>query len=159
MAEAKKILKVLQDQLQIQTRHIRLLEAQQCALLACDRPRFCELQEEHASLLALLEKQEAARCAVMCDQAGNTVSLSKLLEGIPQNDHRNILAVSDSLKSALDRVRLLGQQNQQMIQNELEYLAFTLDLFMEAGRKADNTHAYGGSRPTVGTRMFLDRRA
>ena len=160
MADAKKILKVLQDELKLQNRHLRLLEAQHSALLACDRPRFCGLKEEHALMLSLLESQEAIRCSVMRDEAGNTVSLSALLREIPQISHRNILAVSQELKRILGRVQVLGQQNQKMIQNELEYIAFTLDLFVEAGRKADVSYAnYGGRRPTVGTRMFLDRLA
>ena len=45
----KHILKALRDELALQTRHLKLLESQQLALLACDRARFAALQEDYAA--------------------------------------------------------------------------------------------------------------
>jgi len=48
------------------------------------------------------------------------------------------------------------QRNEMLIRNELNYLAFSLDLFVEAGRAAGQS--YGGGA-MLGARMGLDRRA
>ena len=153
MPATKQILKVLRDELALQTRHCRLLEAQEQALLVCDRARFASLQEEHAEILSALEAQDAARRAALTNDDGETLTLSALRETIPA---KSLRALEDGLRRTLDRVQALTRRNQRLIKNELEYLAFTLDLFVEAGRSADN--GYGGGGRLIG-RLLLDRRA
>ena len=153
MPETKQILKVLRDELALQTRHCRLLEAQEQALLACDRARFEALQEDHAKMLAALEAQDAARRAVLTDEAGEAMTLSALRETIPAKSLRTL---EDGLRRTLERVQTLTCRNRTLIKNELDYLAFTLDLFVEAGRSADTGYG-GGARPLA--RLLLDRRA
>ncbi len=69
---------MLRDELALQTRHCKLLEAQEQALLACDRERFAALQDEHARMLAALEAQDAARRAALTDEEGQPLTLSAL---------------------------------------------------------------------------------
>ena len=152
----KLILQVLRDELALQTRHRKLLEAQEQALLACDRGRFAALQEEHCRLLPLLEAQDVARRAALTDETGGALTLSALRERLPVESLRGLPALEEGLRRTLDRVQALTRSNQKLIQNELNYLAFTLDLFVEAGRMADN--GYGGGRRPIG-RLLLDRRA
>ena len=156
MADARQILKVLRDELALQTRHCKLLEAQEQALLACDRARFFRLQEEHADMLAALEAQDAARRAALTDDAGGPLTLSALKEAAPAPALRGLPALEDGLRPTLERVQTLTRRNKTLIQNQLDYLAFTLDLFLEAGRSADN--GYGGAGRHTG-RLLLDRRA
>ena len=153
MPETKQILKVLRDELALQTRHCRLLEAQEQALLACNRVRFAALQDEHAQMLAALEIQDAARCAVLINDNGEALTLSALKETIPAKSLRTL---EEGLRRTLERVQTLTRCNQMLIKNELNYFAFTLDLFVEAGRAADNGYG-GGARPLA--RLLLDRRA
>lgn len=153
MPETKQILKVLRDELALQTRHCRLLEAQEQALLACDRHQFAALQEEHAQMLAALEAQDAARRAALTNEEGEALTLSALKETLPAKSLRTL---EDGLRRTLDRVQTLTRRNQMLIKNEMDYLAFTLDLFVEAGRSADN--GYGGGGRLTG-RLLLDRRA
>jgi hypothetical protein len=156
MTDTKQILQVLRDELALQTRHRKLLEAQEQALLTCDRARFAALQEEHCAMLAALEAQDDARRAALADEAGAPLTVSALKEMLPADSLRGLPALEDGLQRTLDRVQALTRSNQKLIQNELNYLAFTLDLFVEAGRTADN--GYGGSGRMTG-RLRLDRRA
>ncbi len=156
MTDTKRILQVLRDELALQTRHCKLLEAQEQALLACNRARFAALQEEHCGMLTILEAQDAARRAALTDEAGAALTLSALKEMLPATSLRGLPALEDGLRRTLGRVQALTRSNQKLIQNELNYLAFTLDLFVEAGRTADN--GYGGGGRMAG-RLLLDRRA
>ena len=88
----------------------------------------------------------------MQDAEGNALTLSALLEGLPGKEQGTLAAVRQDLRQTLERVQTLSCQNQQLIQNELEYIAFTLDLFVEAGRRAES--AYGG-RGALGGRLLL----
>jgi hypothetical protein len=158
MPDTKKILKALRDELTLQTRHRKLLEAQEQALLTCNRTRFATLQEEYVELLLLLEAQDTARKSVLIDDKGEPLTLSMLKEFLPPNRLRDL---EEGLRRTLEQVQTLTCRNQILIQNELKYLAFTLDLFVEAGRNADT--GYGPqSRDRSGWqtgRLLLDRRA
>jgi hypothetical protein len=156
MLDKKKVNKILKDELALQTRHCKLLEAQQRALISCDRRRFTGMQEEYALMLTLLDSQEAMRNAAMEDDDGHVWSLSTLIEELPDKDRRPLDMLRNNLKRTTERNQALGQQNQKLIQNELEYIAFTLDLFVEAGRKAETDYT---GRISGTARMLLDRRA
>ena len=158
MTDTQQILKVLRDELTLQTRHCKLLEAQEQALLACDRERFTVLQVEHAEMLPALEAQDALLRETLRGEDGDLLTLSALKEILPPNSLRGL---EDRLRQTLERVQTLSSRNQTLIQNELKYLAFTLDLFVEAGRNADigygpKGRSYNGR---LTGRMLLDRRA
>jgi len=153
MPDTKHILKVLRDELLLQTRHCKLLEAQEQALLACDRDRFTALQLEYARMLLELETQDAARRAALTDEQGNSLSFTGLKKLIPA---LSLTTLEDGLRRVMERIHILTQRNKTLIQNELDYFAFTLDLFVEAGRSAQT--GYGGSGRLMG-RLMLDRRA
>ena len=156
MPEPKKILQVLRNELALQTRHCALLEAQEKALLACDRAQFSTLQTEHARMLMELQAQDAERRAALRNDEGTALTISDLKKQTPALGLPGLAALEESLRRTLDRVQALMRRNQILIQNELDYLAFTLDLFVEAGRSADNR--YGGGRQMAG-RLLLDRQA
>jgi hypothetical protein len=155
MPNAANILKVLRDELALQSRHCKLLEAQEAALMSCDRAQFFHLQSEHTRLLPLLEAQQEARQAILRDDEGQPCTLSVLIESCPDASRRALTGAGESLRVILGRIQLLSARNQQLVENELKYLAFTLELFVEAGRSADR--GYGGRMP--GSRLLLDRRA
>jgi hypothetical protein len=153
MPDPQRILKLLRDELDLQRRHCKLLEAQQNALLVCDRPRFCGMRAEQDLMLALLAAQQTVREAELEDGNGNVVGITALIEQLPARQRRAYELVVDSLLSVAGRVQELSIQNKKLIENEMAYIAFALDLFVEAGRKARTV--YGGSfRP----RLLLDRR-
>ncbi|MBV9850803.1 MAG: flagellar protein FlgN [Armatimonadetes bacterium] len=155
MTDATQLARLLREELRLQTRHCKLLEAQQRALIACDRNTFCGLQDEYAQLLVHLEATTQARQEAMQDEQGKAVPLAALMEGLPARQQTLLAGVRDNLRRTLERAQELCRRNQQLIQNELAYIAFSLDLFVEAGRRADLR--YGGSR--CGGRKMLDRRA
>ena len=154
MTEPKKILQTLRAELTLQTRHCRLLEAQEQALLLCDRAQFTSLQTAYVQLLPELEAQDAECRAVLQDDAGAALTLSALKDFVPAGSLPGLPALENSLRRVLDRVQTLTRRNLELIQNELDYLAFTLDLFVEAGRCTDN--GYGGRGRQIG-RLLLDR--
>ena len=156
----KLILKTLRDELALQTRHARLLESQQLALLACDRARFTALQDEYALVLVQLEAQDTARRAALTDENEEPIALPALKEECSERNKTTLQALEDSLRRTLDQVQGLTRRNQTLIQNELNYLAFSLDLFVEAGRSADSGYGKnGGSRGRLSSLLLLDRRA
>ena len=158
----KQILKVLRDELALQTRHLKLLESQQLALLACDRVRFTALQEEYALVLVQLEAQDTARRAAMVDEDGEPLMLSVLKTQCAERNQAVLQALEDSLRQTLDQVQVLTKRNGTLIQNELDYLAFSLDLFVEAGRSADNGYGTNRVQSRAGraaSLLLLDRRA
>lgn len=158
----KQILKVLREELALQTRHLKLLESQQLALLACDRVRFTTLQDDYAVVLVQLEAQDTGRRAVLVGEDRQPLTLS-LLKALCSERTQSILqTLEDSLRRTLDQVQLLTKRNQTLIQNELDYLAFSLDLFVEAGRSADNGYGTNCVRNRAGraaSLLMLDRRA
>lgn len=153
MRDTNQLARLLREELKLQTRHCKLLEAQQRALIACDRARFCVLQDEYTALLALLDGQAKKRQEMMRDEAGEPVTLSACMEGLSARQQATLAGIRDELKRTLERAQGLCGRNQRLIQNELNYIAFSLDLFVEAGRRADVN--YGGSR--WGGRKLLDR--
>jgi len=156
----KVILKALRDELALQTRHARLLESQQLALLACDRVRFTALQDEYALVLVQLEAQDTARRAALTGEDGEQVLLSALKEQSTERNRATLQSLEDNLRRTLDQVQGLTRRNQTLIQNELTYLAFSLDLFVEAGRSADSGYgAHRGGSGRVSSLLLLDRRA
>ena len=158
----KQILKVLREELALQTRHLKLLESQQLALLACDRVRFTALQDDYAVVLVQLEAQDTGRRAVLVGEDRQPLTLS-LLKALCSERTQSILqTLEDSLRCTLDQAQLLTKRNQTLIQNELDYLAFSLDLFVEAGRSADNGYGANCVRNRAGraaSLLMLDRRA
>ncbi len=159
MPDAKHILQVLRDELALQMRHCKLLEAQEQALLACDRARFTALQDDYASVLVALEAQDAARRNALADESG-PLTLSQLREAVPVESRRGLDTLGDGLTQTVERIQTLSRRNKTLIQNELDYFAFTLDLFVEAGRSIDTGYGPGGGRSGHLTgRLMLDRRA
>ena len=154
--DIKGIIKALRDELALQTRHCKLLEAQERALLACDRVKVCALQEEHAQLVVQLAAQDEARREALQDNTGKALTFSALKADASEPVVRALETLEGSLRPLLQKVQALTSRNQILIQNELEYFAFSLDLFVEAGRAACS--GYGGYG-SLGSRILLDRRA
>ena len=160
--QIKTVLKALRDELALQTRHEKLLQDQQLALLACDRVRFTALQDEYALVLVQLEAQDTARRAALTDENGEPALLSALKERCGERNKATLQALEDSLRRTLDQVQGLTRRNQTLIQNELNYLTFSLDLFVEAGRSAGCGYGAargGGSGGRISSLLLLDRRA
>ncbi len=161
MPDTKNVMKVLRDELTLQKRHCKLLEAQKQALLACDRDRFIALHTEYKKMLPALEARDGACRAALTDEQGNSLTLSAIQSAAPAGSRAALAALKDDLHETITQVQNLARRNQTLIQNELDYFAFTLDLFVEAGRSAD--HGYGPNRHAgqgrLTGRLFLDRRA
>ena len=152
MTDAKKLTEVLRQELALQNRYCKLLEAQKRALLACDRVSFSKLVPEQEAVAETLGMQETRRRATFQSEVGEPMTISALIKDLPEGAKRPVNALRNDLRKVLDKVAVLSQQNQVLIENELGYISFALDLFVDAGRKADS---YGGSRG--GRRLFLDR--
>lgn len=156
MIDETQIAELLRSELAIQTRHCKILEAQERALLAGDRTRFIAIQQEYASLVERLKVQGDARITMLQDEDGQPVTLNALLDELPEADQKPLVDLRDRVHACLDRAQRLCQRNEKLITNELRYIAFALDLFVEAGRRADDS--YGG-RGRFARRRMLDRQA
>ena len=155
MTDVLRLTRLLREELALQNRHCRLLEAQQRTLIACDRDRFCALQDEYAALVERLEAQCAARDRILRDAQGQPMTVTALIDTLPEVKRPLLLALRDDLARVLEQARDLCRRNQTLIQNELNFMAFSLDLFVEAGRRADASYGGGGWV----RRKLLDRTA
>lgn len=153
MIDPQALLKALRLHWALHQRHCKLLKAQQSALLACDREKFCALQPEHDLLVQQVQQQEEALRVLIQGGAGSAATLSAQLACLPERTRRPLQAVQSGLLRTLQETRALSERNAQLIQNELHYLDYTLDLFIDAGRAADA--GYGGRGPMRG-RLLLD---
>jgi len=158
MPDTQTLISILKQEQILRLRHCKLLEAQGRALLACDRARFGKLEPDHADLLVQMAAQETARQSALTDEDGEMQTLSAILEEMEENSRarRTLTMLRDTLRETIERSRILMQRNEMLIRNELNYLAFSLDLFVEAGRAAGQS--YGGGA-ILGPRLGLDRRA
>lgn len=158
MPDTQTLISILKQEQILRLRHCKLLEAQGRALLACDRARFGKLESDHADLLVQMAAQETARQSALTDEGGEAQTLSAILEEMEENSRarRTLTMLRDTLRETVERSRTLMQRNEMLIRNELNYLAFSLDLFVEAGRTAGQS--YGGGA-TLSPRLGLDRRA
>lgn len=158
MTDPKTLTTILKRELALRTRHCQLLEAQGRALLACDRARFTALEPGLADMLAQMQAQETARRAALTDDNGDPLTLSALLEQMEPDSRAwgTLTSLRDSLRETIERSQTLMQRNEMLIRSELSFLAFSLDLFVEAGRAAGQGYS-GGTR--LGGRLGLDRLA
>lgn len=156
MTSEQKLIKNLRQELSLQSKHRQLLEAQGSALEACDRERFAAMQAAHADLLARLQALGQERMEMMCDEDGNACPLSTLLEHVSSRGRKTLEGLRATLGAVLAGNRDLSARNQKLIDNELKYIAFMLDLFVEAGRSAEAGYGAGSG---IGRRLLLDRRA
>ena len=106
-------------------------------------------------MLGQLEMQDQARRAALTTPDG-PVTIASIIKAAEGQSQRILSQLRGDLGRLLERVQALSHQNEQLLQNELDYIAFTLDLVVEAGRKGDSP--YGGGVALAG-RMGLDRRA
>ena len=92
----------------------------------------------------------------MQDEMGQMCSLSALLTNVSPRDRRALETLRAALGKTLSQVQELSTRNRGLINNELKYIAFMLDLYVEAGRSAEAGYGIGGG---MGRRLLLDRRA
>lgn len=158
MSDTQTLIALLKQEQILRMRHCQLLEAQQRALLACDRARFARLEPDHADLLVQLASQETMRRTALSDDDGEPITLSAVLEQMDETSRacRTLTTLRDKLRETIERSRTLMLRNEMLIRNELNFLAFSLDLFVEAGRATGQS--YGGGA-FLGGRLGLDRRA
>ena len=154
--DEKKIVKVLQDELTLQLAHRRLLSAQEKALIQCNRPRFCELQAEYVKLVADLERQQTMRESLLVDRLGMPCTFGDISAQLSDRARPIFDRLRTELAKTIQSIRQMTERNQRLIQNELDYITFTLDLFVDIGRNTSNKY-YGFA--STGGRMLLDRRA
>lgn len=158
MPDPQTIIMVLKQEQALRTRHCQVLEAQGRALMLCDRMRFAALETDHAALLVHLQMQDAARRSALADDAGEPVTVADVLAQMDESHraHRTLTALRHALGALAERSRTLMQRNEMLIRSELSYLAFSLDLFVEAGRASGQSY---GSGMLTGGRLGLDQRA
>ena len=84
---------------------------------------------------------------------GQPVKLSDLLPTMPQRLRDAAVELREELKRVVADVTRISDENQTLIENELGYISFMMDSYVDASRKADK---YAGLRS--GRRLMLDKR-
>lgn len=149
MDTSKDVIKLLKGELALQKRHIKLLQAQNEALVACDRPRFFQLFEGYSAFLKELEVHAGTR-----DKALGGVPLASITAQWPDEDSGQAKKLSDEIRKALARAREVSAQNQKLISRELTYIDFLLNLYVEAGRRSASYANSGEFAPAIGNRLI-----
>lgn len=146
---SKEVIKLLKGELSLQKRHIKLLQAQNEALIACDRPRFFQLFQGYSEFLKELEQHAAKR-----DTALAGTPLASLTAEWPDEDAGQAKKISDDIRDALARAKEISAQNQKLISRELTYIDFLLNLYVEAGRRSASYANSGEFAPAIGNRLI-----
>jgi len=149
MYDSKNIIKILKSELSLQKRHIKLLKAQNEALIACDRPRFFQLFEGYSGFLTQLQQHAQKREASL---AGTT--LTEAAAGWPAEESAQAKKLSEEIKQALEQAKEISAQNQKLIARELTYIDFLLNLYVEAGRRSASYAHSGEFAPAIGNRLI-----
>lgn len=153
MIDHNQLANFMRQELALHSRHCKLLEEQQQALLACNRSQFCSLQPSYAALMERFEAQTAQRKEFLKNQDGEVATLYSLIESVSEQNQSVLHLLYQRLKYLIEMTQMLCRRNIELIQRELNYFTFSLDTLVEAGRQADMS--YGGSRQS--RRMFVDR--
>lgn len=149
MHSGKDTIKLLREELGLQKRHVKLLQAQNEALVACDRPRFFQLFEEYSRFLVELERHSVRR-----NKALGGLSLVEASAEWPDDEAGQAKKVSGEIKRALERAKEISAQNQKLISRELTYIDFLLNLYVEAGRRSASYANSGEFAPAIGNRLI-----
>ena len=149
MYTSKEVIKLLKGELALQKRHIKLLQAQNEALIACDRPRFFQLFEGYSAFLKELEQHAAKR-----DTALAGAPLAGLTDEWPDEDSAQAKKLSEEIRNALFLAKEISARNQKLISRELTYIDFLLNLYVEAGRRSASYANSGEFAPAIGNRLI-----
>jgi hypothetical protein len=128
--EWRVILRHLAAEITLQRIHVKLLSAQRMALVQRDHEGFVGLQPEHGSCLADLSSQAEERRRLLRGR-----SMAAVFASWPEAEQTKAKALARQLRQLLKEARMLCAQNAAMINNELRYADFLLDIFVKAGRK------------------------
>ena len=153
MTDSYKIIDTMRRELALQRRYLKLLDLQKTSLLACDRKKFTELQPEQETIVATLAANQDLRQKLFRMSDGQPVKLSDLLPTMPQRLRDAAVELREELKRVVADVTRISDENQTLIENELGYISFMMDSYVDASRKADK---YAGLRS--GRRLMLDKR-
>lgn len=150
--EIKSIIEILQKELTLQKRHIELLQTQHGALISCDRAAFAAAQKDYVRLLAEVKRHAAQRSLAL---GGNTPPLKERIAAWPQRERAQGEALLVAIFTLIGRIKLVSLQNAAMIQNELRYGKFMLDLYIDAARKQSN-YAKRGMQPMKSVTLLIN---
>ena len=156
MNNVKHLLQTLRAEWSLHLKHVQLLQAQQTALLSCDRDEFCRLHTQHEALLAQIAAHTKVRDAALRDETGAPRPLSAWLVDAVGRTRQTLENLQNGLRETLRLAQTLTQRNAQLIENDLTFFAYMMDLYVDVARLSGD--GYGGHAPAAG-RLGLDRRA
>jgi len=151
--EPKSIIEILRSELQLQRRHYQILQEQHAALLVGDRQRFAVTQQMYSHFLADARRHADARALVL---GPVKVNLKDRMVAWTSRDRVAGIALIEAIRDLLDKIQTLGRSNAAMIENELRYGKFMLDLYMEATRKRSN-YAKRGFQPVKSQNLLINQ--
>ena len=156
MNNIKLLLHTLRAEWSLHLRHVRLLQAQQAALLTCDRDEFCRLHAQHEELLAQMEAQGNARDEALRGPDGAPRPLSTWIAEAAGRTRQTLETLQGNLQGTLQQAQELARRNAVLLENEMAFFAYMMDLYVDAARISGDD--YAGHAPAAG-RLGLDRRA
>jgi len=105
-----------------------------------------------------LEKLNSAREQIVVQIARKLgkkpaeVTASCLAEILPEDKAKKLLSVRDSLRETIEKLKARNDTNQKLLENAIEYINFSLNLYMQPapqttqyGRKGAEKQINGGS--------------
>ena len=156
MADTHQLIKFLRSNIALQSRNCHLLEAEQKALMACNRPLFCELHARHNELLREMQQADFERKCLLTAENGSVGTIGQLLALLPARERRVAENLRDTLRKISEHAGALCLRNRMLIRNEVKYMSFMMDLFIETGRNEETKYS---SYAAFRGRALLDRRA
>ncbi len=152
--DATATLAMLKHELELQRKHVRCLRDQNSALISCNRAKFEQQQKSYVALLSELEAQESRRNKLLAGR-----SLGDGSQEWTSQQRTALLRVCEQIGSASVQARDLNSQNRLLIEGELRYMSFMLDVMLDTARKTGHSYEAHGGLATVQRSLLINRAA
>ena len=151
--QPREALNLLRRELALQKRHLQLVKEQNSALIAGDRARFERLHRAYVRFVTELD----AQCSDRTKTFGCSMTpIILLFYGWSGAERSAGVALATAVHQVLAEIQDVVNQNNTLIGNELRYIEFMLDTYIEAGRKT-NGYARQGLFPRRTEHLLLNK--
>jgi len=155
-----RLIKLLQVQLDLYNELLEIALQKKAFIVKNDIESMKQLTGRENSLIVKLQRSEQELRELVLKIANNPsvstneLTLAELINSISEsNEKRQLNSLRRSLRSSMDEVKALNEQNQKLINQSLEYMDYILNLF----RNSVSGPAFAGAEELPGRAVFEAR--
>lgn len=146
----EELMKTLEDEIVEYTKLLELTKKKTPAIIAGNIEELRKITDEEQAVADVLVNLDAKRASVTKDIAEvlntdvESLKLSVLIDILAKqpSEQRRLAEIKDRLKSVVDSVKMINDQNRELIKHSLEMVEFDMNL-IKSMRQAPETGNYG----------------